>query len=378
MQILIVDDSPVNLRVYIGLLSHSGLGEAQCFSSSAKALEWARSNDVDLVIVDYNMPAPDGLEFVRLLRAMESKQTVPILMVTAERAKEVRYKALELGANDFLTTPVDPAEFTARVRNMLALRDSEKQLAETATWLAEQVKAATAEIANRERETIFRLSLVAEQRNPETFVHLSRMSNYCQIIGRGIGISQEDQNILLTASPLHDIGKVVIPDAILEKPGKLTRQEFEIVKKHTTAGYEILKGSNSPLLRVAAKIALTHHEKYDGSGYPEGLSGENIPLVGRICALSDVFDALTSARAYKKAWPVKDAVDEVRRNRGKHFDPQLVDVFNSVLPELLKTKAKFKPQTTVWPPASDVARESTKRDVVRESPKRTRIRGRVA
>ena len=370
MQILIVDDSPVNLKVYIGLLNRSNLGEAQCFSSSAKALEWAESNDVDLIIVDYNMPAPDGLEFVKLLRATQNKQTVPILMVTAERAKEVRYKALELGANDFLTTPVDPSEFTARVRNMLALRDSEKQLAETATWLAEQVKAATAEIANRERETIFRLSLVAEQRNPETYVHLSRMANYCQIIGRGAGMSQEEQNIMLTASPLHDIGKVVIPDAILEKPGKLTRQEFDIVKKHTTAGYEILKGSNSPLLRVAAKIALTHHEKYDGSGYPEGLSGQDIPLAGRICALSDVFDALTSARCYKKAWSVKDAIAEVRRNRGKHFDPVLVDVFDSVLPELLKTKAKFRAQTTVWPPGSG--------DAVRESPKRARVRGRVA
>ena len=369
MHILIVDDSPVNLKIYVGLVSRSDFGEAQCFSSSAKALEWVQGNDVDLVIVDYNMPAPDGLEFVRLLRSIESKRTVPILMVTAERAKEVRYKALELGANDFLTTPVDPAEFTARVRNMLALRDSEKQLAETATWLAEQVKAATAEIASRERETIFRLSLVAEQRNPETYAHLSRMAHYCQIIGRGAGMSPEDQDILLTASPLHDIGKVVIPDAILEKPGKLTRQEFDIVKTHTTAGYEILKGSNSPLLRVAAKIALTHHEKYDGSGYPEGLSGKDIPLVGRICALSDVFDALTSARPYKKEWPMKEAVAEIRRNRGKHFDPLLVDVFDEVLPELSKTKVKFRGQTTVWPPSSSD---------VPETPKRARVRGRVA
>ena len=370
MQILIVDDSPVNLKIYIGLLSRSDRGEAKCFSSSAKALEWARDNEFDLVIVDYNMPAPDGLEFVQLLRSMRDKQTVPILMVTAERAREVRYRALELGANDFLTTPVDPSEFTARVRNMLALRESEKQLAETATWLAEQVKAATAEISNRERETIFRLSLVAEQRNPETYVHLSRMANYCQILGRGAKMSIEEQDIMLSASPLHDIGKVVIPDAILQKPGKLTRQEFEIVKKHTVAGYEILKGSNSPLLQVAAKIALTHHEKFDGSGYPEGLSGNGIPLPGRICALSDVFDALTSARPYKKAWPVKDAVAEVHRNRGKHFDPELVDIFDSVLPELLRTKAKFRAQTTIWPPRSD--------ETVSESPKRSRARSRVA
>jgi putative two-component system response regulator len=196
------------------------------------------------------------------------------------------------------------------------------------------------------------------------------MADYCRILGRGAGLSQEEQDILFTASPLHDIGKVVIPDAILEKPGKLTRQEFDIVKKHTIVGYEILKGSNSPLLRVAAKIALTHHEKYDGSGYPEGLSGNDIPMAGRICALSDVFDALTSQRPYKKAWTVKDAVAEVRRNRGKHFDPVLVDVFDSVLPELLKTKAKFHPQTTVWPPPSTEA--------VRETPKRARVRGRVA
>jgi putative two-component system response regulator len=327
MQILIVDDSKVNLKLYTRLINQDNYGESHCFAVSSDALEWARESDISLAIIDYNMPAPNGLEFIKMLRSMPGKEDVPILMVTADHAKELRYEALDCGANDFLTKPIDPVEFKARVKNMLALSESQRQLAETATWLADQVKAATAEIASRERETIIRLSLLAEQRNPETSAHLSRMSNYCQIIARGAGLSPGDQELLLTASPLHDVGKVAIPDSILLKPAKLTPREFAVIKRHPMVGYEILKDSTSPLLQLAAKVALTHHEKYDGSGYPQRLSGDQIPIVGRISALSDVFDALTSVRPYKKAWPLNDAVDEIKRNRGTHFDPQLVDVF---------------------------------------------------
>jgi response regulator RpfG family c-di-GMP phosphodiesterase len=370
MQILIVDDSKVNLKLYTRLITQDGYGESRCFPCSGDALEWAKENDVALVIVDYNMPAPNGLDFIKIMRSMPGKEDVPILMVTADHARELRYEALECGANDFLTKPIDQVEFKARVKNMVALSESQRQLAETATWLADQVKAATAEIASRERETIMRLSLLAEQRNPETSAHLSRMASYCQIIARGAGLSPGEQELLLTASPLHDVGKVAIPDSILLKPAKLTSREYAIVKRHALVGYEILKDSTSPLLQLAAKIALTHHEKYDGSGYPQGLAADQIPLVGRICALSDVFDALTSVRPYKKAWPVNLAVAEIQRNRGTHFDPRLVDIFELALPELLRVKERFPSDVTRLP--------ATTKERARETPKRSRARGQVA
>jgi response regulator RpfG family c-di-GMP phosphodiesterase len=341
MNILIVDDSAVNLKIYGSLVKKLGSGEATCFSTSSTALEWASTHDIDLAIVDYNMPSPDGLEFIRLIRAMPEREGMAILMVTADHAKDVRYAALECGANDFLTKPIDAAEFSARVKNMLALRESQRQLSETANWLAEQVKAATAELATRERETIITLSIAAERRNPETGAHLARMAQYCEIIARGVGLPVAEQELILAAAPLHDMGKIAVPDYILLKPGKLTAAEFTIMKQHTVVGYDILRQSHSNILKLAAEIALTHHEKFDGSGYPRELSGTRIPLAGRICAVSDVFDALTSSRPYKDAWSIDDAVAEVNRNSGHHFDPELVEVFNSVLPELLHVKAKF-------------------------------------
>ncbi|MBC5827598.1 MAG: response regulator [Candidatus Eremiobacteraeota bacterium] len=342
MDILVVDDSKVQLKILTSLVKKNAFGNAHCFIASKEALKWAETHEVDLAIVDYNMPAPNGLEFIRLLRKMAGKELVPILMVTLASAKEIRYAALECGANDFLTKPLDIAEFSARVKNMSALSQLQNQLAETANWFAEQLKAATSDIANRERETILKLSVVAERRNPETSGHLSRMSHYCRCIAGAHGSSQADQDLLFTASPLHDIGKVAIPDSIQLKAGPLTREEFVIMKQHTTAGFDILNGSGSNLLQLAAIIALTHHEKYDGTGYPNGLKRHDIPLVGRICALSDVFDALTSARPYKNAWTIEDAVAEINRCSGTHFDPRLVDVFNSVLPRLLEIKNLYR------------------------------------
>lgn len=330
-----------NSSIFTSLVKKNAFGIAHCFTSSKQALKWAETHEVDLAIVDYNMPAPDGLEFIRLLRKMAGKQLLPILMVTVASAKEIRYAALECGANDFLTKPLDIVEFLARVKNMSAISRLQNELAETANWFAEQVKAATRDIANRERETILKLSVVAERRNPQTSGHLHRMSHYCRCIAGGQGSSQADQDLLFAAAPLHDIGKVAIPDSIQLKRGPLTREEFAIMKQHTTAGFDILNGSGSNLLQLAAKIALTHHEKYDGSGYPNGLEGHKIPLVGRICALSDVFDALTSSRAYKDAWSIEDAVAEINRGSGAQFDPRLVGVFNSVLPELLAIKKLY-------------------------------------
>jgi len=339
--VLIVDDSNVNLKLYEKLVKSVGCGDAACFSTSASALAWVGDHDVDLIIVDYKMAAPDGLKFIQLIRKMVDKEHVPILMVTADQAKQVRRAALELGANDFLAKPIDPDEFTARIKNMLSLRQSQKQLAETASWLADQVNAATAELVARERETILTLSMAAERRDPETPSHLARMAHYCESIARAAGLPKPKQELILATAPLHDIGKIGVPDHVLQKTGKLTPAEFALMKRHTIIGYEILKHGRSSTMQMAAQIALTHHERFDGSGYPHALRGDQIPLVGRICGVSDVFDALTSARSYKESWPVKDAIAEINAGSGRQFDPEIVSAFNAVLPEIADIKRRF-------------------------------------
>jgi putative two-component system response regulator len=341
MTVLIVDDSSVNLKMYEKLVESLGCADVQCFSDSSGALAWVGDHEVDLIVVDYKMAAPDGVGFVKAVRAMLEKEHVPILMVTADQAKEVRRKALEAGANDFLAKPIDPDEFTVRIKNMLALRQSQRQLSETASWLADQVKAATAELVARERETILTLSMAAEWRDPETAAHLKRMAHYCEAIARAARLPKPQQELLLATAPLHDIGKIGIPDGILLKTGKLTTAELAVMQRHTTIGYEILKVGRSSTMQMAAEIALTHHERVDGSGYPRGLKGAEIPLVGRICALSDVFDALTSARSYKESWPFDDAVAEINANAGRHFDPELVTAFNAVLPDIAQIKKRY-------------------------------------
>ena len=327
--------------IYKGIVRNLGGSTAVCFSVSADALEWCKKNDPDVVIVDYNMPSPDGLEFIRIFRRMPGKSEIPILMITAETDKHLRYKALESGASDFLTKPVDVIEFTARARNMLELRRSRKVLEDRAGWLAGEVEKATAQIVARERETIWRLARVAEFRDTGTGMHIVRMAQYCQAIAGGAGMSDQDRELLLLSAPMHDIGKIAIPDAILLKPAKLTAAEIEVMRQHTVIGYDILKNSASYLLRTAAEIAISHHEWFNGAGYPYGLSGTAIPLVGRICALSDVFDALTSVRPYKQAWPVAAAVAEIEKGAGTQFDPALVGAFQTVLPEILRLKDEY-------------------------------------
>ena len=341
MRILIVDDAATNLRIYEKLLAAVENIETTSFEVSAKALEWVETAEPDLVIVDYHMPAPNGLEFVERFRTFPPHTEIPIIMLTSERDNTVRRRAIELGVSDFLNKPADPIEFVARVRNLLSLRDSRKKLSLRALQLADEVRAATAEIVRREQETIHRLTLASEFRDNETGSHIVRMGRFAQLLGRSIGMNVKEQELLLLAAPMHDIGKVATPDHILLKPGKLTPEEWEIMKRHAITGYEILRDSSSALLQKGAEIAYTHHEKWDGTGYPRGLEGEDIPISGRICALSDVFDALTSARPYKRAWTVEQAVIHIHQSRGTHFDPKLVDAFERVLPDIRKVREAF-------------------------------------
>lgn len=342
MDVVIVDDNEINVTLLRHLVKAIEDTKAITFTDSAAGLQYCLDNDPDLVVIDYMMPPPDGMAFIQAFRAHPGRKDTPLLMITANQDTEVRHRALTLGASDFLTKPVDKNEFRARATNMLLLRKSQKQLSDRAAWLAEEVSKATNEILVRERETIIRLSKAAEYRDPETGAHILRMANYSQVIGRNLGLSEADQTLLLDAAPMHDIGKVGTPDHILLKPGRLDPEEMEIMRQHAAIGYEILKGSPSPLLQKAAIIALSHHEKVDGSGYPGGLKGEDIPLDGRIVAVADVFDALTSERPYKKAWPVEDAVKFMHENSGSHFDPACIDAFFHNWDEIMEIKNRFQ------------------------------------
>ncbi|MCA3236958.1 MAG: HD domain-containing phosphohydrolase [Curvibacter sp.] len=342
MRIVIVDDVETNLVLLRHFIAQLGEPyEVLSFTDPALALTACRQKMPDLLIVDYMMPGLNGIDLIRQLRSTPGRADVPVLMVTANDETEVRRNALEAGANDFLTKPLDKVEFRARMRNTLALRASQKRLEDRASWLAEEVLKATEEIARREHETIVRLSRAAEFRDPETGDHIQRMAHYSWMIAVRMGLPLDKQQLILDAAPMHDVGKVGIPDHILLKPGELTDEELTVMKQHPVIGHSILAGSSSPLLQMAADIALSHHEKFDGSGYPLGKKGEDIPIVGRIVAVADVFDALTSARPYKPAWEMERALNFMREQRGRHFDPDCVDIFLGQLDEVNSVRARF-------------------------------------
>jgi response regulator RpfG family c-di-GMP phosphodiesterase len=338
---VLIDDSTVNVTLLRVLARQVPDCETVEFTDPHVALQWCQSNDHDLVVLDYMMPGLDGLALIKALRQSPRSTEVPILMLTASHDDEVRYEALSRGANDFLTKPVDRIEFLARVRNLLALRRAQRDLAEKAERLQAEVERATKEVIERENDTIFRLSRAAEYRDPETGAHVLRMAHYSKLIAQRLGLPEVFQDLLFHSAPMHDIGKVGTPDNILLKPGKLTDDEMVIMRQHAEIGHEILRDSPSPVLQMAAIIALSHHERFDGSGYPQGLVGHDIPLAGRIVAVADVFDALTSERPYKRAWPVEEAVKYMRDQAEKHFDPSCVDVFFSDLNEVLRIRQTF-------------------------------------
>jgi len=339
MNVVIIDDAQLNVTLLKHLVKKLPDCEPTCFTEPVAALDWCLANEPDLVVVDYMMPQMSGTELVEKFRVRHSD--IPVLMVTANHETELRHHALQIGVTDFLNKPLDNIEFLARAKNMLALRQNHKLLAGRAEWLAGEVRKATETIVAQERESIFCLAKAAEYRDPETGAHILRMAHYSKHIARIMGLPVEKQDLILEAAPMHDIGKVGTPDMILLKPGKLTDEEFSIMKQHAVIGYEILNSSSSPLLKEAAEIARTHHEKFDGSGYPRGLKGEDIPLFGRIVAVADVFDALTSERPYKKAWSVEQASQMLRDGAGKHFDPACVAAFFEDWHEVLEIKNRF-------------------------------------
>jgi two-component system response regulator RpfG len=297
------------------------------FSDSLEAIEYARTMPVDLVLTDYKMPVLDGIETIRRLRTIYPYEQLPIVMTTVVSTREVLYRAFEAGATDYLIRPVDPIECRVRCQNLLSQRQQYVINSKHARMLEDRIEQVKRDLRLREMDTLFRLAGAADRRDAVTGSHLKRMAKYSALIARGMGLSEDEIEEIEMAAPMHDIGKIGIPDAIMQKNGRLTAEEVAIMQTHAQIGYEILKGSPSRFLQAAAVIAQNHHEKFDGTGYPFGLKNKDIPLMARIVALADVFDALTSERPYKEAWDWQKAVDYIIEQKGAHFDPDLVDVF---------------------------------------------------
>ncbi|NNG25244.1 response regulator [Telluria aromaticivorans] len=304
--ILAVDDEASNLQLLRQILQdHYRLLFAK---DGARALELVRQENPDLILLDVMMPGMSGYEVCAALKANPATASIPVIFVTALTDTADELEGFNAGAVDYITKPVSPPIVRARVRTHLSL------------VRMEELRATRLEIVQR-------LGLAAEYKDNETGLHVIRMSHFSRILGIAAGLSEAEADDLLHAAPMHDVGKIGIPDRILQKPGPLDADEWKIMQSHVTIGAEIIGEHEGGMLALAGQIALTHHEKYDGSGYPHGLRGDEIPLVGRIVAIADVFDALTSKRPYKKAWTEEDALAFLREQRGRHFDPALVDLF---------------------------------------------------
>ena len=313
----------------------------ELFDTPSRALEYARGNRVDMILTDYKLPEFDGIQLVRQLRALPHCIDVPIVVITVVDDRRVRYEALEAGATDFLIKPLDEHETRARCANLLELRRHKIVLSDQARVLQYQVDKAVTEIHERELETLSKLAKAGEFRDRTTGNHLARMAKYSALIGTNLGLAPETVHVLEFAAPMHDIGKIGIPDSILLKGGPLSGEEEAVMKGHPRMGYDILKGSPSKYLSMGAIIALGHHEKYDGSGYPTGLHGEDIPIVARIVAVADVFDALVTARPYKQPWSIEDGFAYLHSQKMKHFDANCVDAFAAGIERVREIHAAY-------------------------------------
>lgn len=325
MLILIVDDNEANTDLLKWTLEEEGFDNLMTLNDSRDVKKTLKENEVDLLILDIRMPYLDGFEIMEMINRDFASMKFPIIVVTAEDTN--REKSLKLGATDFITKPFVNWEVILRINNALKNQYYFKNEETKAEELSKLVRERTAEIEETQKEVVRRLAKASEYRDNETGMHIIRMSNICRIIAEKMGCDKNYLELLLNASSLHDVGKIGIPDAILLKPGRLDPSEREIMETHVNIGFEVLSGHHSPLLIMAAEIALCHHEKWDGTGYPRKLKGENIPLSARISSLADVADALLSTRPYKEAWPVERVTEFILSEKGKHFDPEIVDIF---------------------------------------------------
>ena len=362
-RIMIVDDEPVNIKVVRKYLKLEGYTDIIETSRAASALAMIAEQSPDILLLDIMMPEISGLEILERLRETESGRNIPVVILTAMDDRETKARALHLGASDFLTKPVDSLELTARVRNTLQIKRNQDALRNHAEELDRLVAQRTAELAQSRLEVIHCLGRAAEFRDNDTGHHVVRVGRYAGMIARAMGLDRETAELIEHAAPLHDAGKIGIPDSILLKPGRLEPDEFDVIKKHcefgqkivgdfeqnerqelsvhAEVGSKIMQVGTSPILKMAARIATTHHEKWDGTGYPYGLAGEDIPLEGRITAVADVFDALSSERPYKKAFPLEECMRILEEGRGQHFDPVVLDAFFACRDEVVQVMCYY-------------------------------------
>jgi len=338
-RILVVDDTRTNITVLLEMLRDDyKLGVAM---NGPKALEYARTQQPDLILLDVMMPGMDGYQVCRELKRDPRTRDIPVMFISAVKEARNKTEGLNSGGVDYITKPFDVSEVKARVTTHLTLKLAQERLKDQNAILDQKVRERTRELRNTQIEVVTRLCLAAEFRDTETGFHIKRISHYTALIAAQLQLEPEQQELIFHASSMHDVGKIGIPDDILLKPGKLLDTEWTIMKQHAEIGARMLEGGSSKLLRMAHDIALTHHERWDGTGYPRGLGGEDIPLPGRITSLCDVFDALTSRRPYKEPWPVDAAVQEILAGRGTQFDPAVVDAFCSMQDSFVRVKDRF-------------------------------------
>lgn len=343
MIVLLVDDSQANLVLLKALVSKLEECEVLTYTSSREALAWCRDHDPDLVLVDYMMPEMNGEEFIAGFRALPGKPTIPVVMITANHDDELCARVLDLGASDFLNKPFNKTIFLAKARNLLAMRKLFKAALQRSSRFMDEVKKALSESAMREQETVLRLVRVAEQFDPAIGLHPVRVGLFSRAIGERMGVAERDLELLVRAAPMHDIGKVATPADLRNHP-ELLDDEVPYFREHTTLGHELLKGGDSRVLYEAADIALYHHERYDGTGYPQGIKGARIPQAARIVAVADALDVWTSTRPYRAAISWDEALVKLRSEAGKAYDPGVVDAACAMVDRLKAIAEQYHDQ----------------------------------
>lgn len=341
-RIIACDDSVTNVSILKHLLEQSGYDNVETITDPRQVLPSINEHGCDLLLLDLEMPHLSGFEVVEQVRGSQPDEYIPILMLTGMKGIDVRNKALKGGANDFVNKPFDQTEVLLRVKNLLQVRSSYKLQKEINKNLEVKVEQRTRELNDATETLIQRLAMAGEMRDHETGNHVIRVAKYSRILADAYGFPTEISYLIEKAAPMHDIGKIGIPDTILLKPGRLTDEEMDVMRTHAQLGKQLLGDHSSLLVQMASSIAVTHHEKWDGSGYPNGLSGESIPPEGRITALADVFDALSTWRPYKEPWSIDKITGFINEQSGIHFDPDLVRLFNENLDEILDIQQQYQ------------------------------------
>lgn len=332
-RVLIIDDEAANVLLLERLLEQLGYNNIESHTNPEEALPRILNPNVDLVLLDIQMPQLSGFDILESIRENKHENEFrPVMVLTADATPSTKRKALALGADDFLTKPFEAYEVALRVKNLLRTRLLYKELQLENDLLEQRVLERTRDLEEVQLEVVDRLGLATEYRDDDTKAHTGRVGEMASKVASALGLSERFIRLVRLAAPLHDIGKIGISDLILLKAGKLTDDEYDSMKKHCEIGASILSGSKSEILQLAQEIAISHHERWDGRGYPQRLTGDDIPLSGRIVSVVDVFDALTHERTYKKAWSVEDALAEIQRNAGTQFDPKIVDALMSLFP----------------------------------------------